>query len=83
MGPLTRCSDQMHDAAKLFAGQMGTLAVLVNVLLDKGIISREELIARLEQAHDAAEQCSGGPDVAVALAQLLNYLESADRLARR
>jgi hypothetical protein len=73
----------MTDPAKLFAGQMGTLAVLANVLLDKGVIGREELIARLQQARQAAQHCSGSPDVAIALAELLHYLRDADRLARR
>jgi hypothetical protein len=72
----------MSDTAKLFAGQMGTLAALANVLLDKGVIGREELIARLQQAHEAAQQCSGGPDVAIALADLLHYLEDTDHLVR-
>jgi hypothetical protein len=73
----------MSDAAKLFASQMGTLAVLGNVLLDKGVISRKELIARLQQAHEAAQQCSGGPDVAIALAELLHYLVDTDHLVTR
>jgi hypothetical protein len=72
----------MSDTTKLFAGQMGTLAALANVLLDKGVIGREELIARLQQAHEAAQQCSGGPDVAIALADLLHYLEDTDHLVR-
>lgn len=67
----------MADAAKLFAGHMGALAVLANVLVDKGIISRQELAGRLEQAHGAALQCAGGPEVALALAELLRYLDDS------
>ena len=40
--------------AKLYAGQMGIVAVLVNVLIDKGVISQDELRERFEQAHEAA-----------------------------
>jgi hypothetical protein len=46
---------------KLYAGQMGMIAVLVNVLVDKGIITESELRERFEQAHEAASRCSGGP----------------------
>ena len=40
--------------AKLYAGHMGIVAVLVNVLIDKGIITESELRERFEQAHEAA-----------------------------
>ena len=43
--------------AKLYAGQMGLVAVLVNVLIDKGVISQDELRERFEQAHEAACAC--------------------------
>ena len=46
--------------AKLYAGQMGIIAVLVNVLVDKGVITESELRERFEQAHEAASRCSGG-----------------------
>jgi hypothetical protein len=67
----------MHDdgAAKLYAGQMGIIAVLVNVLIDKGVISDSELTDRFEQAHEAASRCSGGPGIAVVLEDMLAYLE--------
>jgi hypothetical protein len=65
-------SDQ---AAKLFAGQMGICAVLINVLLDKGIITASEMQERFEQARDAANRCSGGTAVAHALAEIVAYLE--------
>ena len=61
--------------AKLYAGQMGILAVLVNVLIDKGVITLSELSERFEQAHEAATRCSGGPGVAVVLEDMLTYLE--------
>jgi len=41
-------------AAKLYAGHMGIVAVLVNVLIDKGVITESELRERFEQAHEAA-----------------------------
>ena len=65
----------MHDrAVKLFAGHMGVCAVLINVLIDKGVINEDELRERFEQAHAAAAQSSGGPDCAAALAAMLAYL---------
>jgi len=65
----------MHDkTAKLFAGQMGVCAVLINILIDKGVISEGELRQRFEQAYDAAAQSSGGPECAAALAAMLEYL---------
>jgi hypothetical protein len=62
---------------KLYAGQMGIIAVLVNVLIDKGVITLSELSARFEQAHEAASRCSGGPGIAVVLEDMLTYLEAA------
>jgi sugar diacid utilization regulator len=47
--------------AKLYAGQMGIIAVLVNVLIDKGVITASELRERFERAHEAASRCSAGP----------------------
>jgi hypothetical protein len=62
-------------AAKLYAGHMGIVAVLVNVLIDKGVIGADELRERFEQAHEAARHCSGGPGIAVAFEDMLAYLE--------
>jgi CheY-like chemotaxis protein len=65
----------MNDhAANLFAGHMGVCAVLVDVLIDKGIISRSEFCDRFQQARLAASQCSAGPMVADALAEMVEYL---------
>lgn len=63
------------QASKLFAGQMGICAVLVNVLIDKGIITQREMRERFEQARDAASQCSGGLAVARAVAEMIEYLD--------
>ena len=65
--------------ATLYAGQMGVISVLVNVLIDKGIITQSELRKRFEQAHEAASRCSGGPGVAVVLEDMLTYLEPVRR----
>jgi hypothetical protein len=54
---------------------MGIIAVLVNVLVDKGIITENELRERFEQAHEAASRCSGGRGIAIVLADMLTYLE--------
>ena len=70
----------MHaDFAKLFAGHMGMYAVILNVLIDKGIITQDELRERFEQARDAAANCSGGPATAEALAAIVSYLEPTPR----
>ena len=65
--------------AKLYAGHMGVVAVLLNVLIDKGIISQDELRERFAQAHEAACGCSGGPGIAVVLEDMLTYLEPVRR----
>ena len=65
--------------SKLYAGQMGIIAVLVNVLIDKGVITESELGERFEQAHEAASRCSGGPGIAIVLEDMLSYLEPARR----
>jgi hypothetical protein len=67
------------STAKLYAGQMGIIGVLVNVLIDKGVITESELRDRLEQAQEAASRCSGGPGIAVVLEDMLAYLEPAPR----
>ena len=67
------------DFAKLFAGHMGVCAVILNVLIDKGIVSQDELRERFEQARDAAAHCSGGPMTAEALAAIVAYLEPVPR----
>ena len=60
---------------EFYAGHMGIIAVLVNVLIDKGVITESELRERFEQAHEAASRCSGGPDVAIVMEDMLAYLE--------
>jgi hypothetical protein len=60
---------------KLFAGHMGLSAVLANILIEKKVVSREEAISRLRQAHAAATECSGGVEVAQALAAMISYLD--------
>jgi hypothetical protein len=60
---------------KLYAGHMGICAVLVNVLIDKGVISHSELRECFEQTHEAASRCSGGPGIAIVLEDMLTYLE--------
>lgn len=64
-----------NDLAKLHAGHLGVHAVLANVLIDKGIITREELCQRMQQGFDAAAQSSAGLQSAQVLAAMLDYLE--------
>ena len=68
------------DFARLYAGHMGVCAVILNVLIDKCLISPDELRGRFEQARDAAAQRSGGPETAAVLAEIVHYL---DRDAQR
>ena len=65
------------DVAKVFAGHLGVAAVLANVLIDTGVISREELCDRFRQAQDAASRSVGGPQTARILAAMLAHLEKS------
>lgn len=78
-----------EQAAKLFVGEMGVCAVLVDVLIDKGLISQGEFFDRFQRAYAAAGRRSGGVAAApAALADMLAYLDpetgerSAAALAR-
>ena len=64
-----------YRCEKFFAGTIGVCAVLLNILIDKGVVGREDATDRFRQAHDAAAQCSGGADVASALGEMIKYLE--------
>ena len=73
--PYARAPTMTEDhTAKLSAGHMGICAVLVNILIDKGVITESELRERFEHAHEAASRCSGGPGVAIVLEDMLTYL---------
>jgi hypothetical protein len=65
--------------ARLFAGHIGVSAVLTNILIDKHMVSREEALSYFRQAHDAAAQCSGGTEVAQALAVMISYLDEGQK----
>jgi hypothetical protein len=68
------------DFGKVLAGHLGVAAVLANVVIDQGIISRDDLCDRFRQARNAAAQSIGGPASAQILGALLNHLEQADPL---
>ena len=74
--PALRKGPAMNEdrTTEFYAGHMGIIAVLVNVLIDKGVITENELRERFEQAHEAASRCSGGPGVAIVLEDMLTYL---------
>jgi polysaccharide deacetylase 2 family uncharacterized protein YibQ len=63
------------DFAKTLAGHLGVAAVLANVLIDKGIVTRDELCDRFRQAEEAAARSAGGLASAQILAAMLRYLE--------
>jgi CheY-like chemotaxis protein len=66
----------MNDqAARMPAGQMGVCAVLVDLLIDKGIVSQRELFDRVRQAQAATGRWSGGFGAARALADIMACLE--------
>jgi CheY-like chemotaxis protein len=66
----------MNDqTAKLFDGHDGVCAVLVDVLIDKGIISQSEVLDRFRQAHSAAGHRSGSRATAREFADLVEYLK--------
>jgi CheY-like chemotaxis protein len=68
----------MNDqAARMPAAQMGVCAVLVDLLIDKGILTQRELFDRLRHAQAAAARRSGDFGAARALADIMAYLEPA------
>jgi CheY-like chemotaxis protein len=70
----------MNDhAARLFAGHAGVCAVLVDMLIDKGIVSHSELIERFERARSAAGHWSDNRVAARELADIVAYLRPADK----
>lgn len=74
----------MEDrVSRLFAGHLGVSAVLANILIDKRIVSREEVLSYFQQAHDAAARCPGGTEVAQALAAMISYLDGGKRSTER
>jgi CheY-like chemotaxis protein len=69
----------MNDqAAKLFAGHAGVCAVLVDMLIDKGIVSQGEVLDRFERAQSAAGNWSESRMAARELADIVAYLKPAD-----
>jgi hypothetical protein len=60
--------------------QLGIRAVVLNVLIDKGVITQDELRARFEQAQGAAADSSGGSVAAEALTAIVSYLEPTFRI---
>lgn len=68
-------SDQ---AAKLLAGHAGACAVLVEVLIEKGIVSHSEVCDRFQQARSATGNWSGSRVAARELADIVAYLQADD-----
>ena len=60
--------------------QLSIRAVVLNVLIDKGVITQDELRARFEQAKGAAADSSGGSVAAEALTAIVSYLEPTLRI---
>lgn len=69
----------MNDqAAKLFTGHAGVCAVLVDMLIDKGIVSQSELLGRFERAQSTAGHWSESRVAARELADIVAYLKPAE-----
>jgi CheY-like chemotaxis protein len=69
----------MNDqAARMRSGQMDVCAVLVDLLIEKGIVSRRELFDRVRQARDATGRWTGGFGAARALADIMACLEPVE-----
>src|SRR5262245_57135133 len=64
-----------HQAAKLLSGHVGACAVLVEVLIDKGIISQREVYDRFQRARSAAGHGPGSRAVVRELADIVDYLK--------
>jgi CheY-like chemotaxis protein len=72
----------MNDQpARMSDGQMGVCAVLVDVLIEKGIVTQRELLDRLRQAQAPSGRGSGGFGAARALADVVACLEPEERSA--
>jgi CheY-like chemotaxis protein len=73
-----------EQAARLSDGQIRVCAVLVDLLIDKGIVTQGEFFDRLRQAQATAGRWSGGHGAAHALADIMADAEgssaSLDRL---
>jgi CheY-like chemotaxis protein len=69
----------MNDpAAKLLAGHAGLCAVLVDMLIDKGIVSRSELLDRFERAQSVGGDGSESRVAVRGPADIVAYLEPVD-----
>jgi CheY-like chemotaxis protein len=67
-----------EQALRLSDGQMRVCAVLVDLLIQKGIVTERELFDRLRQAQAPAGRRSGGFGAARALADIVAYLDPED-----
>jgi CheY-like chemotaxis protein len=69
----------MNDqAARLFAGHVGVCAVLVDMLIEKGIVSQGELLARFQRAQVTAGHWSESRLAARELADIVAHLKPAE-----
>jgi CheY-like chemotaxis protein len=60
------------QAAMLFSGRADACAVLIDLLIDKGIVSQDEVLDRLQRARSA-----GNRTAACELADIVEYLKPA------
>src|SRR5262245_51772619 len=69
----------MNDqAAKLFAGHAGVCAVLVDMLIDKGIVSQGEVLDRFQRAQTTAGDWSESRVAARELADIVAHLKPVE-----
>lgn len=62
--------------AKLQAGQSALVMALLGLLIDKGVLAREEVIAELERVSAEASRSEGGLATASVVDNVLNWLRS-------
>jgi hypothetical protein len=62
--------------AKLQAGQSALVMALMGLLIDKGVLTREDLIAELERVSAEASRSEGGLATASVVDNVLNWLRS-------
>lgn len=62
--------------AKLQAGQSALVMAVLGLLIDKGVLAREEVIAELERVSAEASRSEGGLATASVVDNVLNWLRS-------
>lgn len=65
------------DVEGFAVGQLASMVALGNVLIDKGVITQHELLARLDQVKDAIRKSSAGEDALMAVEGIISGLKQS------